>query len=479
MEQLRSVGIWLKRYHFWVLTALATLIAVACWWKSASSLSAAYKTNKGTIDSAFSSLEQVRSKPFHANEDVNKRQEEQIALQKQRVKQLWDKLYDRQRTAVLKWPDNLSPEFRTEIEKLKFGDAIPRNLRSHYNNYINDHFPKLPEIVGARDITSETVGGGGGGGRGMEGMMRGGEGPGRMMGGREGGMGSYDPNMPQDDDYVVQWLDQQRIRDELYNSETPTAKKIWKTQEDLWVYEALLGIIARTNEEAGSDRASNAAVRIIEALEVGRLAAQEGRSMGRIDMEMPVAGPMGEGGEPGAPPMSRGGEFGGREGMMMGGEGGMSFEGGERGGAADAAAADAALFDGRYVDEKGQPIAAAGEITPVSFGKEFKRLPIRMQLYMDQRRLPELITECANAPLQVEVEQVRINPTTSGGAGGGFREGGRSGASTSQPGEPMVPEHEPHMKRVVIQGIISIFNPPTDDETTTEATPSGQVAGVQ
>jgi hypothetical protein len=295
---------------------------------------------------------------------------------------------------------------------------------------------------------------------------------GRFTSGRgEAGMTGVDPNAPQEDDYVVQWLDQQRIRDELYNSTTPTAKKIWKTQEDLWVYEALLGIIARTNAEAGSDRASNAAVRIIQSLEVGKLAAQEGRSTGRIDMELPAAGGMGEGGEMAA----RGGtgpEMGGRGGEMMSmGEGGF----GERGGAGvDAAAADAALFDGRYVDEKGQPIAAAGEITPDLFGKEFKRLPIRMDLYMDQRWLPQLLTECANAPLQVEVEQVRINPSTSSMGGGGRGEG--SYAATAQPGEPLYPAHEPHMKPVVIQGIIYIFNPPSED---TAAATGGQVAGVQ
>ena len=65
---------------------------------------------------------------------------------------------------------------------------------------------------------------------------------------------------------------------------TPSAKRIWKTQEDLWVLEALLTIIANTNKEAGSDRFSNAAIRVIQSLEVGRTAAQASRGKGRIDM---------------------------------------------------------------------------------------------------------------------------------------------------------------------------------------------------
>jgi hypothetical protein len=39
----------------------------------------------------------------------------------------------------------------------------------------------------------------------------------------------------------------------------------------------------------------------------------------------------------------------------------------------------------------------------------------------------------------------------------------------------MVPEAEPNVKTVILQGIVYIFNPPTD----TAADASGQVAGVQ
>ena len=68
------------------------------------------------------------------------------------------------------------------------------------------------------------------------------------------------------------------------------------------------------------------------------------------------------------------------------------------------------------------PIRATASLT--AFGNEFKRLPVRMQLWMDQRWLPQLISECANAPLQVEVQEVRINPADDGSGGGG---GGRGG----------------------------------------------------
>jgi hypothetical protein len=95
--------------------------------------------------------------------------------------------------------------------------------------------------------------------------------------------------------------------------------------------------------------------------------------------------------------------------------------------------------------------------------------------------LPNLITECANAPLQVEVTEVRINPSESalggGGMGGGF--GGRGGGGGGVVGgQEMAPEAEPYMKSIVIQGIIYIFNPPTTGEAAAAADP-GMSASIE
>jgi hypothetical protein len=46
-----------------------------------------------------------------------------------------------------------------------------------------------------------------------------------------------------------------------------------------------------------------------------------------------------------------------------------------------------------------------------------KRMPIRMRLQVDQRKLHRLLTECGNSRLTVEIRQVRINRKGSGGGG--------------------------------------------------------------
>ncbi|HEY4232387.1 MAG TPA: hypothetical protein VGM76_03105 [Lacipirellulaceae bacterium] len=452
MDQLRKAWDWFQRQHFWVLIVVSTLVALGCWWHGASALNQQFAANKQTIDQEFTSIKSEVAKPFHANDKLKDQQKAEIVKQGGSVLKIWQQLYDRQRENVLKWPDVLSKEFRQAVEHLKFGDEIAVNLRENYQNYVAGHFPVLPKIVDAKELAANESGGGRYEGRGMRGGGRGGYGGGSYSG-REGGQSAEE-----EDEHVVQWLNQQDVRDELDMPNRPTSMKIWVTQEDLWVYETLLGVIKRTNDAAGADRASNAAVRIIESLEVGRLAAMESRTHGRIAMAEPAAGaPGGEAEGRGAAPAAASRE------MAMSRE--MGPESGGRGGPEDAASGDAALLANRYLDNEEKPIAAPDPAAGASaFGTEYKRLPVRMVLRMDQRWLPHLISECANAPLQVEVKEVRINPSETGGSAGysrGGREmGGGYGSSSGQEGDQMGPEAEPNIKHVIIQGIIYIFNEP-------------------
>jgi hypothetical protein len=116
------------------------------------------------------------------------------------------------------------------------------------------------------------------------------------------------------------------------------------------------------------------------------------------------------------------------------------------------------------------PAAAAQPLDLTMFGQEYKRLPVRMALRMDQRWLPRLIAECASEPLQVEVQEVRVNPpegiasTGGGGPGGNYRggDGGPGGNASVFADEPAVQPFptQPEMVNVIIQGTIYIFNKP-------------------
>jgi hypothetical protein len=102
------------------------------------------------------------------------------------------------------------------------------------------------------------------------------------------------------------------------------------------------------------------------------------------------------------------------------------------------------LFKDRYVDEKGQPLAFEAEYPhakhPIG---EFKMMPIRLSLVMDQRCLPMLLVECANSSMPIEVRRLRVlkdpitafDPGTStpGVTGGPGRDTGMPRRPTANP----------------------------------------------
>jgi len=102
----------------------------------------------------------------------------------------------------------------------------------------------------------------------------------------------------------------------------------------------------------------------------------------------------------------------------------------------------AKLLGNRYVDREGKPVGADETIEG-----EFKMMPVRMLLLIDQRKITRLLIECANCPLPVEVTKLALNPgkgsldfAKMGGSVGTYRSGGsfdEEGSSmTGMPGYP-------------------------------------------
>jgi hypothetical protein len=513
MDQVRAILAWLKRQHFWVLSVLVALIGIACWWKASGTLSSEFTANKQTIEGEFNSLASTRGKGFLPNPTIIEKQKEENSNQAEGVAATWQRLYDRQREHVLEWPADLNQKFNfsEQVAKLKFGQDMSREMLTEYQNYARRYFPELPKIVGALELEE----GDGTNAYGGEGFGRGAY---SRNGGRYGGEGGIVPGQLEEpqDDFICEWLDQQVAREALIFRQRPSSLRVWVTQEDLWVYKTLLNVIRRTNEAAGATRQSNAAVRIIYSLEIGRNAGLSSRGTGRIYMlasATPSADLMLGGEGTGEAPSTEAamasrygpGASGGMDRSMGVGRMGESY--GSTGGAMSPEQERGFLLSDRYLDAEGKPIpfgggggdmatdpaaadvaaVPAGPIDPAMFGLEYKRLPVRMTLQMDQRWLTHLISECANQPLQVEVQEVRINPSDLGSGGGGGEGigmsygggsryggglgGGGRGYGGGGGGSSPFPEltgiqafpAQPNVVDVVIQGIIYIFNEPNPD----------------
>jgi hypothetical protein len=453
MDKVRVFLNIMWQQRFWVLSVVGTLACLICWMMAASKLQAEFKADKTAIEGKFSDMTAIISKPVHGNEAVNARESKEASIIAKSVKDLWQKLYDHQRKEVLHWPTKvLGDDFGRDIEKLSFGqDISSTDYRIRYLNYIKNRFDSLVEMVNAQKMPE------------IDSAIGAPESA-RMT------MPVVDPNDPlAQPNYWVLWLDQGALQGKLTFQSTPTSKQIWVTQEDLWVYETLLKAINNVNKERGTTRPDNAAIRIIQYLQVGREAADASLAQGNILMPAAAAAAGGEAG-PG---------MGAEPGMR--GEMGPGMPGGPEGQGSQSI--DAALLQRRYVDAEGKPIEDGSTVT--GQGQEYRRLPVRMLLMMDQKWLPRMLVECANAPLPIEVKRLRINPEksaagfsmeTTGGPGMGPGMGmGRSpeAAMMSRGPAPMMAGggefssmqlpsdlSTAGLATVEIQGLVYIFNPP-------------------
>ena len=273
MDQLRTALVWLKRHHFWVLCGLVALIALGSWAKASGKLTALFTKNQSDIKAEFGNVNKLREDPFHPNEDVNTKQ--QAADRKQQAADVAKAL-----AAALRPPARAragvavgaEQRFRDYVDKLQFGAEIRDDLRNHYQNYIENHFPSLPKRIDARAVDPRR-----GSWRRSRRRVRRGQG----FAEEPGGAGQ---ELLDDNDYICEWspTDQASIRDDLNFREQPSSLKIWVTQENLWVYHTLLDVIAKTNKAANATRMSNAAVQQIGELAVGMRAATGSHTSGRL-----------------------------------------------------------------------------------------------------------------------------------------------------------------------------------------------------
>jgi hypothetical protein len=223
-------------------------------------------------------------------------------------------------------------------------------------------------------------------------------------------------------------------------------------QEDLWVIEALLRVIKKTNEDAKGP--SDATVKVVEALEIGKDAVAAWKTSAASVVsnagEAPGGpGPSGPGGPPGAAapgPPAPGGPPGANARDLL-------IE---------------QLMEGRYVDNNGDPLPAGAP------HDEFKMMPVHMRLTIREERLPKLLVECGNSSMPIEIRQVMpmapapevldISAAAAAqamkGGKGGSRGGMKPPASSPHGHASDTPDAGLYDIPVDLFGIIYIYNPP-------------------
>lgn len=469
-----------KRTYFWVLCPIIVLLACAFWWLGVGKLKAEKEKSLSQISKWFNDASQIKSKDRCPCDAVQQGMNQLISKRRDEVAEAWTRKYLQQTadaTGILKWPD--AKEFpesdRSEAEKLLAsvkdlrpiekkvpfpvnGDLeLVMSQRQLYQEYLQRELPKLAKSIGAvwmvgvdpnnPTSSSEPFSSGE--------MRRPGEGMGQP------GVGMDEPvaeeslvlwNPANQAELVqrhFQWNDVAMpmsvgpgTRRAEYGGSTasgegrpPKILEILYAQEDLWVLQAVLKVIARANE--GATGRFNAAIKEIEFIRLGQDAIQ---SAGMIDRDFGSSGPEGEVGIPGqeqgreggTPLSMQAGPPPGREGgggqdwerqSRMREAGGQEGEPGAEGGQGGFMGPDPAT--GRYVDAKYQALdptklrdvmTKSAEVPPApeeAYLAVAKRVPVRLRVKIDQRKLYAFLIQCANSELTIEVRQLRVNPTDS------------------------------------------------------------------
>jgi len=465
MDQLKTQLAAVKQHSFWIMCLGILGVTIGSWWYSTGTLKSERVAQAGKIDAAHTSVSGIQSaQPQHPNAVTNAGMEALKMTYAQEVQKGWDLQYQRQEK-ILVWPANFTEPFHEAVNKLrpiekiqvtgagqvKFENDLAQRLKEEYRDFIAEELPTLAKIIGTewRAVATGTDPSGAGA-MGLGGM------PGGYSG--DGGAAGFPGGTQQTDAYgnplgaldtsIVRWdpANQQELLNTHFGfisrTTVPTTLEILYAQEDFWVLTNLMNIIKKTNGEATAHH--EAAIKHLEFVRIGRSAAGQAGQVNLLGMApgammagsaMPTDGGMAMAGTAGAAPdMATGGATGSPDGGTAGAAGGMS----DSYGGMSLALRDPA--EGRYVDDKYQPLTAArlrGAL--ISTAPEdamlavAKRMPVRIRVWIDQRRLNLLIAECGNSELPVEVRQVRINraPAAPGamgmGMGGMSGEGGYSG----------------------------------------------------
>ncbi len=375
-----------KKYYFWVIVPIGLLAAIFVTLGAVGKITAEFNARKTTLEGTKKNVEGIRGMKDHPNQKTIDEIVNKTVELGDRVISAWKILEKDQKERNL-WPEAVGEDFLNEVRKLKFGSQISVNSREAYLNFVNEYLPFLETYVDRRRLQEKDS-----------------NGEWKELDSRSSmaqaaaipadGILSADAQLPKGPDGqeylryvgVVDWPNPETRTVTSHWMKLPKAVEIWYAQEELWVYSALLSVIKETN--SGATGPHNAAIKRIENLSIGKMASTSlaARSALRINA----------------------GGGGGADGLSSNEMGSMPSEGGTGSALVALTEADAEKFirENRYVDDKAQPLGASAS-PPFS---EFNRMPICLRLIVDQRRIPEILVNCANCAMPIEVLWVRFNP---------------------------------------------------------------------
>ncbi len=450
MDKLAPAISWIKDYGFWLANGLLLLLMIGIWHLQTGSLNQAREANTSKINSQFRTAEGVSRKTPGDTPDVRvhpngKTKDGMQAELKETVDSIiaaWRLQVERQKQLLVfpsvienqKFDEVFAQYNPPETFPVKYADIKTIDaLLSLYRSKIKDHMINICGKNGVRtnwcwdpeNYDQEPI---------------------------QGGANNVERASPvQEGDvarFAVLWsvVNQNLWHDKLtvfqdrddHNKETndPTPLQCYMLQQDLWVLEAMFNVIAKLNGD--STATDTSAIKQIDHIGIGREGYAQQVELHAVDARF---GPETDADKKPDTGITAGRGRGRTENIAGGGTGGRNSDyklyfseedqtdnnnAARSGNREEKGERESNLppFHNMYVDTKFEPISSE-QVLAVVKGDQLsetnlelliaKRLPVRIGLKMDERKIPDFMAACINSPFSFEIQQVRINRHTPGG----------------------------------------------------------------
>lgn len=436
MDKLAPAIEWLKKNGFWLASAFLALGMLGGWYVATGSVSTETSKFTSAVEQQISAARAIRSVgvtveetdeliPAHPNQFTEAGMKEEMSRQVDDIVEAW-KVRHKAQASILKWPTEKigSTEFVRVFGRFDPPETFPETFRGlgmeQFLTLYRENIPlQMDEICKAVktnwSFTQEK----------LEEMKL--NSPDGRFNPLAAGRNGVRQRLTDEDLVGVAVIWEQANQELWYKKLTqfrdfddhnlptldPTPLQVYMLQQDLWLLEAMFGIIRQINGKTSAN--DLAQIKQIDHVAFGREARTQLGELTPVDARL--GGDDGDEALPtfdgvgATPPVS-------------------DFD----------QSASTSPFHGRYVDQDFKPYSA-DDVRAVITGTTLpennielivsKRVPVRIALSMDERKIADFLAACANSPFAFEIHQVRINRHVAGEGiqlnGGAQRQGGPGG----------------------------------------------------
>ena len=421
MDKLRAAMKWLVHNRFWVTCVLVSIISVATWYiawakidklrgERVSSLKSSKTQVQSVINSTIESDDPDNPVAVHPNDGTKAGMNQRIKLAGEAALAAWQTRYEKQQ-ALLQVSQELPERIRgplishNPMEKPIETELLTVTERQTFMENITKQMPLISEKISCQWTFNQQ-------GEKIDDVS--------LEKEKRGQQNPRGAKLAVSKD-LVRWHGENQelwnaksIEFENFNgneSKFPTSQQILALQQDLWILEGIFDAVAEVNK--GFTANDLAPIERIDHVLVGQDAIYP--ELGTLE-EFKYRPPTSSGSSSGPKEKVGGGvkskkqrrqENSANRNKAKKKKGKIAFNPGE----------SQSPFHGRYVDRDFTQLNASAiteaitsdELTDQSYLAVAKRVPVRIAVKMDERRINDFLAAAANSPFAFEIRQVRIN----------------------------------------------------------------------